>query len=99
MDGGQNKKVIIEDFEYKRQYNQWIDTDGNKHFDTDNYKSWLTNIEVSQLKPEQIVNANDKVKNFAAEVQDKFKELFDTRNNNITEGQVEFSYDATIRQT
>lgn len=96
MGGEQNKKVIIEDFEYKREYTQKTTINGTTYIDADNYRYWSRNIEISALKPEQIVEVNDDIKAFAQETQDKFRGLFDARNNKITEGQITFSYDATM---
>lgn len=96
MDGEQNKKVIIEDFEYKREYTQKTTINGTTYIDGDNYKYWSRNIEISSLKPEQIVDINEDIKDFANETQDKFRGLFDARHNPITEGQINFSYDATV---
>ncbi|HHX22662.1 MAG TPA: hypothetical protein GX723_01370 [Thermoanaerobacterales bacterium] len=96
MDGEQNKKVIIEDFEYKREYTKKTDALGNTYIDGDNYRYWSQDIAVSVLNPEQIVEINEDIEAFAKETQDKFKGLFDARNNKITEGQIKFSYDATV---
>lgn len=96
MGGEQNKKVIIEDFEYKREYTKKTDANGNIYIDGDNYRYWSRDIAVSVLKPEQIVEVNDDIKAFAEETRDRFKELFDARQNKITEGQINFSYDATM---
>lgn len=96
MDGEQNKKVIIEDFEYKREYTQKTTINGTTYIDGDNYKYWSRNIEILSLKPEQIVDINEDIKEFAAETRNKFKGLFDERHNKITDGQVNFSYDATM---
>lgn len=96
MDGEQNKKVVIENFEYKREYKEKTLPDGTKYIDVDNYRYWSRNIEVSCLNPEQIVEVNEDIRSFAKETQDKFHELFDKRNNKITEGQIKFSYDATM---
>jgi len=96
MGGVQNKKVIIEGFEYKREYTQKITANGTTYLDGDNYQYWSRDITVSALKPEQIVDINDDIKAFAQETQDKFRGLFDERNNIISEGQITFSYDATM---
>ncbi|MCI1693288.1 hypothetical protein [Aneurinibacillus aneurinilyticus] len=96
MDGEQNKKVIIENFEYKRQYKEIVTSNGEKYIDANNYTYWTTNITVEVLKPEQIVFLNNDIERFAKEVQDKFTGLFDARKNKITEGQIKFSYDATL---
>lgn len=96
MDGDQNKKVIIKDFEYKREYSEHLLPDGSKFLDTGNYKTWSRDIAVSCLKAEDIVTIDDSVKKFAEKTQEKFRELFDVRNNTITDGQVKFSYDATL---
>lgn len=96
MDGEQNKKIIIEDFEYKREYTKKTTIDGKTYIDGDNYRYWSRDIAVSALNPEQIVDIDDDIKSFAKETQDKFIQLFDARNNKITEGQVTFSYDATM---
>lgn len=92
----QNKKVIIKDFEVRREYKEIQHINGTKYIDGNNYTSWLRSIEVLTLKPENIVEVNDDIKAFAKETQDKFKALFDTRNNKISDGQVKFSYDATL---
>lgn len=94
--GEQNKKKIIEDFEYKREYKKLEHADGTTYFDSDFYSSWIRNIEVLTLKPEHIVVINEDVEAFAQETQDKFKELFDERNSKLTDGQVKFSYDASL---
>lgn len=96
MAGDQNKKVVIEEFEYKRQYKEVETADGRKYTDTSNYTSWITNIEVQVSKAEDIVHVNEDIKLFSQEVQDKFRGLFDERKNDITEGQIKFSYDATL---
>ena len=96
MDGEQNKKIIIEDFEYKREYTKKTTIDGKTYIDGDNYRYWSRDIAVSALNPEQIVDIDDDIRSFAKETQDKFIQLFDARNNKITEGQVTFSYDATM---
>ncbi|MCO5385378.1 MAG: hypothetical protein NHB14_05890 [Desulfosporosinus sp.] len=96
MDGVQNKKVIIEGFEYKREYTQKTTANGTTYLDGDNYQYWSRDITVSALKPGHIVDINDDIKAFAQETQDKFRGLFDARNNKISEGQITFSYDATM---
>ncbi|MFT4413887.1 hypothetical protein ACLM5H_08515 [Fredinandcohnia humi] len=96
MDGGAKQKTIIEDFEYKREYKELKHADGTKYIDGGNFSSWIRNIEVLTLKPNHIVKMNDDIKAFAQETQDKFKELFDVRNSKLTDGQVKFSYDASL---
>lgn len=96
MNGDQNKKVIIEDFEYKREYKKKTAADGTTYIDAGEYTQWTTKIEVSILKPDEIVHMNSDIENFAKDVKNKFKGLFDARQNPITEGQINFSYDATV---
>lgn len=96
MDGEQNKKVIIEDFEYKREYPELTTANGTTYIDGNYYKYWSRDITITSLDPEQIVEVNDNIKSFAEEVRGKFEKLFDSRNNNLTEGQTKFSYDATL---
>ena len=89
-------KSIIKDLEYKRKYKEYKRADGTVYTDADSYRFWETNVEVPIFKPEELVEINESTKAFAKETMGKFGHIFDYRNCKLTEGQLKFSYDASL---
>lgn len=96
MDDQKKEKVIINDWEYSdRKYKEIKLKNGGKYFDGGNYTTKYLTLKIQSLKPGDMIEDNEKLNLFASKTKEQFIRLFDNRENNITEGQINFSYDAT----